>query len=158
MRGALASAQASAGEQMSAMESKAGMAAVHASEAMSGLESELQVSQQAAETAAETGEILARVKHARLSLEYVEVLQGVRKALGLGRLPAQMTTPDYVRALREPPGTDPQTRSAEKGEALRRLEDFIERCEADGMTHFGEVPYTVRSYCEALAAPLRTGS
>ena len=112
----------------------------------------------AAETAAETGEILARVKHARLSLEYVEVLQGVRKALGLGRLPAQMTTPDYVRALREPPGTDPQTRSADKGEALRRLEDFIERCEADGMTHFGEVPYTVRSYFEALAAPLRTGS
>ena len=37
----------------------------------------------------------------------------------------------------------------------RELEDFIERCEADGMTHFGEVPYSVRSYFEALAIPLR---
>jgi len=109
----------------------------------------------AAESAAESEEILARVEHARLSLEYVEVLQGVRKALGLERLPAQMTTPDYVRALREPPGTDPKTRATEKAEALRRLEDFIVRCEADGITHFGEVPYDVRSYFDALSAPLR---
>jgi hypothetical protein len=109
----------------------------------------------AAESAAESEEILSRVKHARLSIEYVEVLQGVRRALGLDRLPAQMTTPDYVRALREPPGTDPKIRAAEKAGALHRLETFIDRCEADGFTHFGEVPYTVRTYFEALAAPLR---
>ena len=111
-----------------------------------------------AERVAESEEFLARVKHARLSIEYVEVLQGVRKALGLEPLPAQMHTPDYVRAMKEPPGTDPLARAEEKAGALRNLEDFIERCEADGITHFGEVPYTVRSYFEALAAPLRPAS
>ena len=108
-----------------------------------------------AESVAESPVILARVKHARLSIEYGQVLRGVREALGLSPLPAQMTTVDYVQAMREAPGTDPSARAAGKAKALRELEDFIERCEADGMTHLGEVPYTVRSYFEALAAPLR---
>ena len=111
-----------------------------------------------AEHVAESPIILARVKHARLSIEYVQVLQEVRRSLGLDRLPAQMTTPDYVRAMREVPATDLAVREAGKAKALAWLEDFIERCEADGMTTFGEVPYSVRSYFEALSAPLESAS
>jgi hypothetical protein len=110
---------------------------------------------EAEEVVAEDPAVLARVKNARLSIEYVQVLREVRRSLGLGRLPAQMTTPDYVQAMREVPPADHAARAAEKAKALRDLEDFIKRCEADGMTHFGEVPYTVRSYFEALAAKLK---
>ncbi len=107
---------------------------------------------------ADDPEILARVKNARLSLEYVQVLRAVRESLGLDPLPAQMTTPDYVRAMVEEPPADPEARAAAKAEALAWLEDHIERCAASGITHFGEVPYDVNSYFNALAAKLRAPS
>lgn len=82
-----------------------------------------------AEQLADNGEILARVKHARLSLEYFTILQEARRA-------AKSGTP------------------AEKAEALRKLEDFAARCKADGILQWSEGG-TVEAVLENYAAPLR---
>jgi len=65
-----------------------------------------------AQSLAENEEVLARVKHARLSLEYFKVMQEANQAAS---------------------GTPEQ-----KAEALRKLTDFAARCKADGITQWSE--------------------
>lgn len=66
-----------------------------------------------AEKLADNAEILRRVKHARLSIEFVENASRASKAADSGS--------------RE-----------EKASALKSLQSFIDRCEADGITQFAE--------------------
>jgi len=82
-----------------------------------------------AERLAENPEVLERVKHARLSVEYVKVM---REVLGAGA----SGTPD------------------EKAAALKNLEAFIGECEEDGITQLNE-GCPIRTRFEQLAAPLR---
>lgn len=65
-----------------------------------------------AEKLADNPEILSRVKHARLSLEYVKVFRQVHKAAS--------GTPE------------------EKAAALQSLDAFIAKCKADGITQLAE--------------------
>ena len=82
-----------------------------------------------AEKVADGPEVLKRVKHARLSLEYVNVMREVGKAGASG-------TPE------------------EKAAALKNLEAFVGKCEADGITQLNEGS-SIRAYFDQLAAPLK---
>jgi hypothetical protein len=66
-----------------------------------------------AERVADNADILARVKHARLSLEYFKVMEEARQAQASGTAEA-------------------------KAEALRKMQDFAARCKADGIVLFTE--------------------
>lgn len=82
-----------------------------------------------AEKLAESPEVLARVKHARLSLEYVKVMREAKRAGANG-------TPE------------------EKAAALKWLTDFRDRCKADGISRWSEWE-PLDTNVERLAAPLR---
>lgn len=73
--------------------------------------------------------LLQRVKHARLSLEYVKTLQGINHAAGNGT-------------------------AEDKAAILQRLEDFVKACEANGITQLNE-GMPIRTRMEQLAAPLK---
>lgn len=62
---------------------------------------------------AESPEVLERVKHARLSIEYVKTIREALSAAANG-------TPE------------------QKSAALKKLEAFVEECEADGITQLNE--------------------
>ena len=82
-----------------------------------------------AEKLAESPEVLARVKHSRLSLEYVNV-------------------------MREAKRTGANGTSEEKAAALKWLTDFADRCKADGITQWSEWGPMTASF-DQLAAPLK---
>jgi hypothetical protein len=82
-----------------------------------------------AEKLADDADVLERVKHSRLSLEYVDLLQTINH-IGAHGTPEQ------------------------KAETLTRLEKFIQECEADGITELNE-GMPIRTRFEQLAAPLR---
>ena len=82
-----------------------------------------------AEKLAENPGVLARVKHARLSLEYVKVMREAKRA-------GEKGTPE------------------EKAAALGWLTDFRDRCKADGITQWSEWQPMDANF-DALAAPLR---
>ena len=82
-----------------------------------------------AEKLADSPEVLSRVKHARLSLEYVRVMREVNQVGAKGT-------------------------SQEKAATLAKLEGFVKACEADGITQLNEWS-GIRPYFEQLAAPLR---
>lgn len=66
-----------------------------------------------AELLADDKDILARVKHTRLSLEYFKIMQEAKQAAASGT-------------------------SEEKTEALRKLQNFAARCKADGIVQWSE--------------------
>ena len=82
-----------------------------------------------AERLADDPDVLERVKHARLSLEYVKIIREVNKIGASGT-------------------------AEEKAATLRRLEAFVKECEADGMTELKE-GRSIRARFEELAQPLR---
>ena len=82
-----------------------------------------------AERVADDPEVLERVKHARLGIEYVKVRREVTKAEDSG---------------------DP----AEKAAALRKLEALVQECKADGITALREWATIDQSF-EKIAKPLR---
>ncbi|MCX6375978.1 MAG: DUF4838 domain-containing protein, partial [Armatimonadetes bacterium] len=82
-----------------------------------------------AERVADDPEVLERVKHARLGIEYVKVRREVTKA--------------------EESGTP-----ADKAAALRKLEALVQECKADGMTALREWA-TIDQTFERIARPLR---
>lgn len=82
-----------------------------------------------AEKVADNEDVLRRVKHARLSLEYVKIY---RECKQIGEK-----------------GTHEQ-----KAETLKRLEDFIARCKADGITQLCEWTGIDNTF-NSLAEPLR---
>ena len=82
-----------------------------------------------AERVADNPEILERVRHARLGIEYVKVMREVGSAGKSG-------TPQ------------------EKATALRQLEALVQECKADGMTAIREWQ-TIDQTVEKISAPLR---
>lgn len=82
-----------------------------------------------AEKAAESPEILQRVKHARLAIRYVETIKDVNHAAANG-------TPEQKQA------------------ALAKLDQYVKDCEADGITELNEGG-PIRARFDQLAAPLK---
>lgn len=82
-----------------------------------------------AEKVADNEEVLARVKHARLSLEYVKIYRECKQV-------GEKGTPE------------------QKAETLKRLENFIARCKADGITQLCEWTGIDNTF-NSLAEPLR---
>ena len=82
-----------------------------------------------AEKLADNPDVLERVKHARLSLEYVKIIRECG-SIGANGTPEQ------------------------KAETLVKLEAFIKECEADGITQLNE-GCPIRTRFDQLAAPLK---
>jgi hypothetical protein len=81
-----------------------------------------------AQRVADNADILTRVKHARLSLEYFKIMEEIRQAHAAGN-------PD------------------QKAEALRKIQDFAARCKADGIVQWAEggaVDAILQNYSAAL--------
>ena len=82
-----------------------------------------------AERLADNQDVLERVKHARLSLEYVKVARECSQ-IGAHGTPEQ------------------------KSDTLKRLESFVKECKADGITNISEGA-SIDAWFESMAAPLR---